>query len=111
MARCGDDRVDFADWLGETELVSLAEAFGGTRLYIPKTVFPDHPLAKAIGFDKAKQLSSELEGSLIRVPLMKGIRATYYRRQGLSHAKIALSLGMTETSVERLLKKSSQTSG
>lgn len=91
--------------LGEVAFVRLAEAFGGTRLYVPTNITPDHEIAAAIGIDAAKALSARLAPDVIRVPLAREQRALHYRALGRSNAQIARSLGITETGVDRLFKR------
>lgn len=97
---------ELATLLGETAFVRLAEAFGGTRLYVPATMKPDHEIVRAIGADAAAILSDQLGGAAtIRVPLAREQRARHYRAQGRSNAQIARMLGMAETGVDKLFAR------
>lgn len=91
--------------LGDAAFVALAEAFGGTRLYVPQTIGEDHEIAQAIGLDAARRLSRRHSPSWIRVPLAREARARHYRAQGLSNAAIARRLGITETGVDKLFRR------
>ncbi len=91
--------------LGEDGLANLAQALGGTRVYIPWNLHDDHDVVQAIGREPADKLSRALAPATIRVPLARVERAMYYRRQGLSDAKIALRLGITENGVAKLFKR------
>lgn len=91
--------------IGTAALVRLAEAFGGTRLFIPTTMTASHPIAKAVGSEAAKVLTSRLAPDVVRVPLAREQRALHYRAIGDSNATIARKLCMTETGVEKLFKR------
>ncbi|WP_326523957.1 hypothetical protein [Sphingomonas sp.] len=91
--------------IGELATIALAEAFGGTRLYIPMRQHPDCEIVHAIGIIAAQELSHRFAPDVIRVPLLRNMRAQHYRDTGLSHAKIAVRLGMTEAGVNRLFAR------
>ncbi len=97
---------ELEELLGETALVRLAEAFGGTRLYVPATMKPEHEIVRVIGMDAAVLLSKRLGGAAtIRVPLARELRARHYRATGKSNAQIARALGITETGVDKLVAR------
>ena len=91
--------------LGEAAFVRLAEAFGGTRLYVPTKMTAAHEIAQAIGLEAANILSARLAPDYIAVPLAREQRAMQYRAEGLSNAKIARNLGVTEKAIERLFQR------
>ena len=91
--------------LGPEGFVALAAEFGGTRLYIPHTLRPDSDLAQVLGRDLAEKLIRELAPATIRVPLARRERALHLRAQGLSNARIARRLGITETGVAKLFAR------
>lgn len=88
--------------LGEEGFVQFCQAFGGTRVYVPHGPGDDSEIVAAIGRERADKLSRAFAPDTIRVPLAKRERGLFYRTQGLSNAKIALKLGMTEPSVNRM---------
>lgn len=88
--------------LGEECFVQLTQAFGGTRLFIPKKLDEDHEIVRAIGDEAARRLSRRCAGATLRIPLAREQRALHYRGLGLSNAAIARKLGITETGVEKL---------
>ncbi|HEX8485719.1 hypothetical protein [Sphingomonas sp.] len=94
--------------IGEDALVRLAEAFGGTRLFVPVKMSSAHDIAKAIGVEAAMRLSERLAPDVIRVPLAREQRARHYRATGKSNAQIARALGLTESGVEKLFKRTRQ---
>lgn len=96
---------DLEQLIGEEALVALAEAFGGTRLYVPARMTHRHEIAQAIGMDAARKLSDRLAPDVIKVPLAREQRALHHRAAGLSNAQIARRLGITETGVEALFRR------
>lgn len=90
--------------IGEEAFIRLAEAFGGTRVSIPRAdrLGPDHDLVHAVGHEAAVALSKPYAGIYIRVPLARERLARHYRLHGMSNAKIARKLRITETGVDKL---------
>lgn len=88
--------------LGDEAFVALCQELGGTRLYVPYALRDEHDLVQALGRPAAEKLSRALAPATIRVPLARRERALHYRRAGLSNARIARRLGMTETGVAKL---------
>lgn len=91
--------------IGEEAYIRLAEAFGGTPLYIPKRLDEDHEIAKAIGIDAARKLVDRLAPDVVMVPLAREARALHYRATGDSNTQIARKLGMSISGVERLFSR------
>lgn len=91
--------------LGDEGLVRFAQEFGGTRVYIPHAMRDDHDIVETIGRELADKLSRAMAPATFRVPLARRERALYYRAQGLSDAKIARRLGMTENGVGKLFNR------
>jgi len=103
---------ELIDVIGEQSTIELAEAFAGTRLYVPPSVSDDHAIALAIGPSAADAFCKFYSSGTVRVPLLRELRAKHYRAIGLSNARIAVRLGLTETGVEKLfqrLKRGSET--
>ena len=96
---------DLLKLLGEPAFVALAEAFGGTRLYVPAKLTADHDIVRAVGAEAAERLSQRLAPDYVTVPLAREIRARHYRALGQSKAQVARRLGMTENGVQKLLKR------
>lgn len=100
-----DDHIDLSAVLSEREMIALAKAFGGTRLYLPANVKPGHPLAKALGHDVALALVKTIGAGTLRIPIARELRARHYRDNGDSYAQIARRLGMSEVGVQRMFKR------
>lgn len=91
--------------IGEVATIALLEEFAGTRLYVPKQVKDDHPITRAIGPAAAHALCAHYSPSTIRIPLGRELRVQHYRANGWAIAKIAVRLGMTESGVNKLVKR------
>lgn len=91
--------------LGMEGYVRFCQALGGTRVYVSHRFSDDHAAVEAMGRALAEKLSRAMAPATIRVPLARRERALFYRQQGLSDAKIALLLGITENGVGKLFKR------
>ncbi|MEA3264151.1 MAG: hypothetical protein U9R07_11790 [Pseudomonadota bacterium] len=101
----GKLKLELQAILGEAGFVRLCQELGGTRLYVAYQLRDDNDVVEAVGRELADKLSRALAPATIRVPLAKRERALFYRRQGLSDAKIARKLGMTENGVGKLFAR------
>lgn len=90
--------------LGLDDFVRLAEAFGGTRLFVPARG-DRTKLERALGQDVAELLAERYAGTYLQVPLAREERARQYRERGASNSEIARALGITERGVERLFQR------
>lgn len=91
--------------LGTDGFIRLCQALGGTRVYVSYTFRDEHELVEALGRELADKLSRAMAPATIRVPLARRERALHYRAQGLSDAKIARLLGITENGVGKLFRR------
>lgn len=105
MSRPVIDGVYLDETLTHAEMIALAEAFGGTRLYVPKQMTTKHRIAREIGFDGAKRLWDAFGEGMLTIPLLRDERAVFYRSNGLSFAQIARKLGLTEKGVAVMFKR------
>jgi len=105
--------ADLAEIIGLGAALRLAEAYGGTEIYVPRTPGPDHPVAQVIGLEAARRLGEYLgtptSGGRIEVP--KGDALSRSRRnraivaavvQGASKQQVARQHGLTTRWVRRL---------
>jgi hypothetical protein len=90
--------------LGEAGFVRLCQELGGTRVYVPYKCRDGGELLEALGTEACEKLSRALAPATIRVPLARRERALFYRAEGLSNARIARRLGITETAVNRIFQ-------
>jgi len=115
----GELTNDLLEILGEADLLLLVENFAGCRLSVPsafvnragtdtlgdRSTVRRSALAIALGEEATRKLSACFGGATLRVPLAREFRARHYRKQGMSNAKIAVRLGMTETGVDALFQR------
>lgn len=101
---------EIAALAGRDAAVKLAQAKGGTRIYVPRKVDIGHWLAKLIGLDAAYMVRNLYAGEIIAIPLgASGSRhnAQATARQalddGASVAQAARAAGLTERTVYRLM--------
>lgn len=88
--------------LTPVQLLAFIRAFGGERLYIPKT--PRHgDLVEAVGVEGARALSAWRGGEEIKVPKARNWQIRVLRAEGLSYREIARRLLITEDAVWRNL--------
>lgn len=97
--------------------MTLAEARGGTRIYVPAAVPEGHWLARAIGAEAAARLAAHYRitdadgsarGTIIELPLGGvGLRSDTWRqivgmiRAGHTNAQITMRLGVSRDTVKR----------
>lgn len=91
--------------LGDDGFIRLVEALGGTRIYVSWEMKDTSEVVQAVGRVAANKLSNAFAPATIRVPLARRERALYYRKTGLSDARIASKLGMTENGVGKLFRR------
>lgn len=100
----GDDH-DIAITIGIASATALVEHFGGRTVYVGSNHRDGRHIIAAIGIDAACKLRDRYGGICIRVPLLREQRVRRYREAGMSAAKIATRLCMTENGVEKALKR------
>lgn len=98
-----------SDVIGADATLRLIEAYGGTRLYIPKEPAEDTLLAQVVGLRAAWAMARPFGGDYLRVPLARAWRVMVYRGRGDSYAAIARRLGMTESTVGKILQAAGAT--
>lgn len=98
------------DALGVVGFLVLTEVYGGLRLFVPNDNLRS-ALGEQIGEDNARRLAKLYGGSYIRVPLAREFRARIYRNAGAKNGEIARKLGLTETGVEKLFRRSEKKLG
>lgn len=96
--------AELLEILGPDGFFRLVETFPGLRLYVAADLALSE-LPAAIGEENAVRLSKHFPGGYFKVPLARGFRALRYREAGMGNREIATKLGMTETGVEKLLKR------
>lgn len=98
----GNLKLELQGILGMEGFVQLCQELGGTRLYVAYSMRDDNDVVQAVGRELADKLCRALAPATIRVPLARRERALHFRGKGLSDARIARRLGMTENGVSKL---------
>ncbi|MDX9717225.1 MAG: hypothetical protein RBT67_07620 [Thauera sp.] len=87
--------------IGATALLRLLALFGGTRLYVPENLNPDHVIARAIGIDAARALSARFSREHLELPdaddftrLQRIRRVAGLLRAGMAPRDIAMLIGI-----------------
>lgn len=100
-----DGDGELIEAIGKVAALSLSEAFGGTRLYVPLSLKDNHSIVRAIGRKSADLLSQRFAPDIIRIPLLIELRDTRFKHERRTNAWIARTLVMTEGGVERVVKR------
>ncbi len=85
--------------LAPPALLTLIQAFGGTRLYVPKSPNQASPLVQAIGREAALALAAAHGGEELSIPIARHWQIRCLKQKGMSYRQIALKLGVTEITV------------
>lgn len=101
--------------IGSGDALKLCARFGGTDLYVPHAVGPDHPIAQTIGSDAARLLSANFTGETLGLPNLSHRREVMRRRREvldlaadgkMTARQIALATGYTERHVRNITGES-----
>jgi len=88
--------------------IAMARECGGRRLYVPRTLSHNHPLAAIIGRKAALLLIAHYGGEQIVIPAartyLRWFDARRLRIAGKSRAEISRAIGVTMRQVEILLE-------
>ena len=82
--------------LGVEPTLKLIEAYGGTRVGVPKAMPKEHRLRDLLGDSGFALLFQYFGGDEIVVPMARSWRFDIYAEQGLKPREIALKCGCTE---------------
>jgi hypothetical protein len=89
--------------IGADAALSMIEAHGGTRVYVPKEINQNSAARLALPLPEARRLGEAFGGEHILVPIARAWRVRMYRAAGLTYPAIARKLGITERAVGRIL--------
>ncbi len=107
MIKCSLPAPAEIDWLtriiGADAALSMIEAHGGTRVYVPKDINQNSAARLALPLPEARRLGEAFGGEHIPVPIARAWRVRMYRAAGLTYPAIARKLGITERAVGRIL--------
>ncbi len=110
-------------WNGDADLLECAErllgiaardaiwrAFSGRKIYIPKQVTTDHPIALAVGVGGMRLIVEELGGIMLTLPAFpesaargRRERVCAMRQAGMPAYIIAAEIGLTERRVFQVI--------
>lgn len=113
---------ELAEVIGLEATLKLAVAKGGTQIYVPAAVEPDHWLVDLLGLKAASALCEHFKQSGFSfkerlmwagIPVMvpsgiqfrRRLMLEKARREGLSSREMALRLNVSERTISRWLKK------
>lgn len=100
---------EIADLIGIPATMAIVHHYGGVRLYVPKEIPADHPLAQMIGMGNAMTLSDAYGGETLEIAraeaAIREIRDNEIREQwpALSQRQLALKYNTTERNIRRIL--------
>lgn len=101
---------DVIDVIGIDATLRLVEHLGGTRLYIPEAITPEHPVVAMLGHHNGFALAERFGGEQLLLPrciaAVRAVRDASIRAQragGASTKKLALSHGLTERQIYAIL--------
>lgn len=105
--------------IGFEATIELVDHFGGIRVWVPdrpRRIRDEHPLAKAIGIDAARQLAETFSGEELCVPraaaALRNARNTeicaLYATGEWTAAQLARKFQLTERQIYSILSASSQ---
>ncbi len=96
--------------VGAAPTILLAEAFGGTSVYVPCRPHSDHPLVACIGMAAALLLATTYGGEKLHIPKVDAIerqvrsaQLRQLREQGMSITLLAREFNLTPRRVRQIL--------
>jgi len=96
--------------VGMSDTLRLVRAYGGTRLWVPADITPDHPFSTLLGHAQARAISARFGNTYIDIPRCAGVAraardAEIQRRyaSGETQNAIALAYGLTERRVREIV--------
>lgn len=101
------NEYELLDAVGRDCLILIQYHYQGRRLYIPKLMHREHPLARLIGLEAAKKLSDLYPSSLFTISrslLLRERNSSIIRerRHGIPATDIARRHGLTARSVRNI---------
>lgn len=95
----------YAQLIGPDAALKLAEARGGTIIYVPHPPVDEaNVLSGVIGVEATAKLAEAFPGNQLKIPLGREWRAVVYRQAGLPVVSVALLLGCDRGTIQRILR-------
>lgn len=101
--------LEISELIGMAATLKLVAKYGGVRLYVPKTLRPDHDLVATIGRELAEYMAERFGAEVLEIP--KALLANVALRnvtikqeyESLSQRQLALKYHLTERQVRNIL--------
>lgn len=105
MSAASQLEAEVAAVIGDEAAAVLAAAFCGQPLYVPQHPGPEHPVSKAIGYEKAALLGAYFYTTKLDFPVGPAKRRAIrdLKAQGLGNRDIARRLWVTDRFVRMVL--------
>lgn len=97
---------EVAGVIGVEATEKLCRALGGARIYVPATIGDHHPIAVAVGKEKAARIADHFHRTVLALPkgLSRRERVIEFRRDtDMTIQEIALATDYTEAGVYKIL--------
>lgn len=101
--------------IGEEAGAKLAAQYGGTRLYIPATLQPEHPICQLLGQESAQLLANEFGGLTLEIPrnvalyiAQRNAMILHERAIGTTQRQLAIKYHLTERTIRNILNSTSE---
>lgn len=101
---------ELKQFIGEEAAAELSKQYGGTRLYIPGTLKPEHPLLQLLGQQVAQRLADEFGGMTVEIPRSamrqnseRNAHILADRGMGMSQRKLALRYQLTVRTIRTII--------
>lgn len=95
---------------GSDAALALAKAYGGTSIYVPRTISPQHPLRLLLSEEQAQALSLTFGGDRLDIPKTDAVlrqlrkrRILASRNQGASIAALATEHNLSRRRILQIL--------
>ncbi|AEJ01260.1 Mor transcription activator domain protein [Nitrosomonas sp. Is79A3] len=101
--------LEISELIGIKATLKLVAKYGGVRLYVPKTLRPDHDLVEIIGRESAEYMTDRFGGEVLEIPKATlantALRNISIRQEYsfLSQRQLALKYQTTERHIRRIL--------
>ncbi len=99
---------DFVDVSSLRATLLIVQVYGGTRLPLPREMHAEHPLAKLVGLQEARQIANHFRGNRPLVPkalpALTAIRDRQIKAnpEGLTMAELARRHGLGERRIYQI---------
>jgi len=103
---------DLTQQIGLAATMKLIQQYGGTRLYLPKTLSPKHELLQLVGLTAARAIVGHFDDDRPHIPLASHAlrrarnRAICVQAENISTPHLARQYGLHERSIYKILARS-----